>query len=132
MQPSVLNRRQFSLGIGATALAGFGVARAQSEGRIVLEVAAADRKTLQITVTDNGMGVSKADAPHIFDRFYKAEQSHSPGEGVGLGLAICRAILERHGQSIRLLDTTDGASFRFTLDRADEKNGRAHAADSAR
>ena len=36
MQPSVLNRRQFSLGIGATALAGFGVARAQSEGRIVL------------------------------------------------------------------------------------------------
>lgn len=103
-----------------------------SQGRIVLEVAAADRKTLQITVTDNGMGVSKADAPHIFDRFYKAEQSHSPGEGVGLGLAICRAILERHGQSIRLLDTTDGASFRFTLDRADEKNGRAHAADSAR
>jgi hypothetical protein len=36
MQPSVLNRRQFSVGIGATALAGFGVARAQSEGRIVL------------------------------------------------------------------------------------------------
>lgn len=41
MQPSVLNRRQFSLGIGATALAGFGVARAQSEGRIVLGQSAA-------------------------------------------------------------------------------------------
>ena len=41
MQPSVLNRRQFSLGIGATALAGFGVARTQSEGRIVLGQSAA-------------------------------------------------------------------------------------------
>ena len=41
MQPSVLNRRQFSLGIGATALAGFGVAQAQSEGRIVLGQSAA-------------------------------------------------------------------------------------------
>lgn len=41
MQPSVLNRRQFSLGTGATALAGFGVARAQSEGRIVLGQSAA-------------------------------------------------------------------------------------------
>ena len=41
MQPSVLNRRQFSLGIGATALAGFGVARAQSEGHIVLGQSAA-------------------------------------------------------------------------------------------
>ena len=41
MQPSVLNRRQFSMGIGAAALAGFGVARAQSEGRIVLGQSAA-------------------------------------------------------------------------------------------
>ena len=41
MQPSVLNRRQFSVGIGATALAGFGVARAQSEGCIVLGQSAA-------------------------------------------------------------------------------------------
>ena len=41
MNHSVLNRRQFSLGIGATALAGFGVARAQSEGRIVLGQSAA-------------------------------------------------------------------------------------------
>lgn len=41
MQPSILNRRQFSMGIGVTALAGFGVARAQSEGRIVLGQSAA-------------------------------------------------------------------------------------------
>jgi ABC-type branched-subunit amino acid transport system substrate-binding protein len=41
MQPSVLNRRQFSVGIGAAALAGFGVARAQSEGRIMLGQSAA-------------------------------------------------------------------------------------------
>ncbi len=103
-----------------------------TRGRITLAVRGLNRRTLQVTVSDNGLGISPHDAPHIFDRFYKAEQSHSPGEGVGLGLAICRAILERHGHSIRLLDTGEGASFQFTLDRFDEKNGRAHAADSAR
>lgn len=103
-----------------------------SGGQIVLEVQAIDRQTLSVTVRDNGIGVSQEDARHIFDRFYKADTSHASGEGVGLGLAICKAILERHGQSIRLLEAEQGASFQFTLDRAQDKDGRPHANQSAR
>ncbi|NLE68659.1 MAG: HAMP domain-containing histidine kinase [Clostridiales bacterium] len=92
-------------------------------GQIKFSVETAGKKTLTVTVRDNGMGVAKEDAEHIFDRFYKADQSHTVGEGVGLGLAICKAIMERHGQSIRLLPQDEGAAFQFTLEKA-EDNGK--------
>ena len=83
-----------------------------------------DRKTLAITIADNGIGVAKEDEAQIFDRFYKADQSHTVGEGVGLGLAICKAILERHGQIIRLLPQETGAAFQFTLQKAADNGKR--------
>ena len=92
-------------------------------GQIKFSVETAGKKTLAVTVRDNGMGVAKEDEEHIFDRFYKADQSHTVGEGVGLGLAICKAIMERHGQSIRLLPQDEGAAFQFTLEKA-EDNGK--------
>ena len=92
-------------------------------GQIKFAVDSVDKKTLAVTVSDNGIGVAAEDAEHIFDRFYKADQSHTVGEGVGLGLAICKAIMERHGQGIRLLPGEEGAAFRFTLEKAEE-NGR--------
>lgn len=38
------------------------------------------------------------------------------GKGTGLGLAICKRIMDKHGQSLRLLDTKEGAAFEFTLE----------------
>ena len=101
-------------------------------GRISISVQEQNKKTLAVTVKDNGLGILPEDAGKIFDRFYKADQSHTPGEGVGLGLAIVKAILERHGQSIQLLPTREGAAFRFTLDSAREGSGRQHAVESPR
>lgn len=101
-------------------------------GQISLSVSSLDRKTLAVTVADNGIGITPEDAEHIFERFYKADHSHSSGEGVGLGLAICKAILERHGQSIRLLPGDQGAAFQFTLDKAGDNGGRQHAVESSR
>lgn len=101
-------------------------------GRITLSVASADKKILHVTIADNGIGVSPEDSPRIFDRFYKADQAHAKGDGVGLGLAICRAILERHGQGIRLLPGNAGAAFQFTLEKAPEPTGRQHAAEGTR
>ena len=75
-----------------------------------------DGKTVRVTVRDNGPGVSPEDAPYIFDRFYKADKSHTVGKGTGLGLAICKRILEKHGQAIRLLPQSTGAAFEFTLE----------------
>ena len=73
-------------------------------------------KLTRVTVRDNGPGVAPEDAPYIFDRFYKADKSHTVGKGTGLGLAICKRILEKHGQSIRLLPEGPGAAFEFTLE----------------
>lgn len=54
---------------------------------------------VRVTVTDTGVGIPQEHLPHVFDRFYKADQSRS-GAGSGLGLAIVKAIVERHGGSV--------------------------------
>ncbi len=83
------------------------------------EITVSTRRTAADTVTasvkDNGIGVHPADAPFVFDRFFKADKAHSEGQGTGLGLAICKMILDRHRQSIRLIPMDNGAVFEFTL-----------------
>ena len=71
-----------------------------------------------VTVADNGIGVTPEDRPRVFDRFFTADRAHTAGKGTGLGLSICQRIMEMHGQSIRLLDTEEGAAFAFTLPHA--------------
>lgn len=93
-------------------------------GQIKFTIESVNKNTLAVTVRDNGMGVSEKDAKHIFERFYKADQSHTVGDGVGLGLAISKAIMERHGQSIRLLPQQEGAAFQFTLEKAQDNGKR--------
>jgi two-component system, OmpR family, sensor histidine kinase KdpD len=66
---------------------------------------------VQVTVSDNGCGIPKDDIPHIFEKFYKGPQG-----GLGLGLPICRAIIEVHGGRMWAENNqTGGASFHFTL-----------------
>ena len=75
-----------------------------------------DKACTRVTVRDDGPGVKPEDAPYIFDRFYKADKSHTVGMGTGLGLAISKRIMEKHGQTLRLLPDTPGAAFEFTLE----------------
>ncbi len=86
-------------------------------GHIAVETAQ-DKACVRVIVRDDGPGVSPEDAPYIFDRFYKADKSHTVGKGTGLGLAISKRIMERHGQTLRLLPDTPGAAFEFTLENA--------------
>ena len=71
-----------------------------------------------VTVWDNGPGILPEDRPKVFDRFFTADRAHTAGKGTGLGLSICKRIMEFHGQSLRLLDTSEGTAFAFTLEKA--------------
>ncbi len=92
------------------------------DGKIRLS-SAVNGNTVEVTVWDNGPGVPPEDRDRIFDRFFTGDRAHTSGKGTGLGLSICQRIMEMHGQTIRLLDTAEGAAFRFTLEYApDGKN----------
>ena len=64
-------------------------------------VARANRERLTISVSDAGPGIAPDLLEHVFERFYRAEESRSRDSGgSGLGLAIARAIVEAHGGRI--------------------------------
>jgi two-component system sensor histidine kinase ResE len=57
---------------------------------------------VEVSVSDNGQGISQEDLPYIFDRFWRGDRSRtrSPGSGSGLGLAIARQLVQAHGGQI--------------------------------
>jgi two-component system sensor histidine kinase KdpD len=68
-----------------------------------------------VEVADQGPGIPPGDAQRIFEKFYRAQRS-GERSGVGLGLAICRGIVETHGGRIWADNRPGGgAVFRFTL-----------------
>ena len=87
-----------------------------TEGSITLSASATDGQ-LTITVDDTGCGIPEADAERVFERFVKLDTFK---EGIGLGLTLCRIIVERLGGTIRL-DTTYNAGARFVITLNTEK-----------
>jgi signal transduction histidine kinase len=69
---------------------------------------------LRLSVRDTGAGIPTEHLPHVFDRFYKADPSRAES-GSGLGLSIVRAIVERHGGTIRA-KSTPGVETIFEID----------------
>ena len=72
---------------------------------------------IRVIVQDSGEGISQADLPHIFDRFYRGEKSRNQATGgSGLGLAIAKGIIEAHGGKIGVeSEPGRGAKFYFAL-----------------
>lgn len=62
-----------------------------------------------VLVEDQGPGIAAADLPHVFERFYRADESRSM-PGSGLGLAIVRQVAERHGGSVTAQAAPDGGA----------------------
>lgn len=68
----------------------------------------------ELTVDDQGEGISEADLPHVFDRFYRADESRSM-PGSGLGLSIVRQVAERHSGTVTAGRCPSSGGSRFTV-----------------
>jgi signal transduction histidine kinase len=86
--------------------------RGEAPPRVELS-ALRDRQEWIVTVRDNGLGVDPDEASRIFEMFSRASREI---DGVGIGLAVCRRIIEAHGGQIWVEAAEGGGSaFRFTL-----------------
>ena len=83
------------------------------DGMIVVRAETEDEQFIKVSVKDTGSGISKEDMPHIWERYYKGKHSET---GTGLGLYICRFIIESHGGRIWAeSEPGKGTTFTFTL-----------------
>ena len=71
----------------------------------------------EIKIADTGKGISDVEKGKIFDKFYSGEHKIADNRrSLGLGLYLCKAIVEAHGGSIHVTDNLPhGSVFRFTL-----------------
>jgi len=84
-------------------------------GSVITIAAAVDHHDLSVCVSDNGPGIPAGREEAVFEKFTRGEQE-SAIPGVGLGLAVCRAIIEAHGGRIRAGRSSEGgAAFTFTI-----------------
>jgi signal transduction histidine kinase len=83
-----------------------------------VEISVVDEgETIAVRVTDDGPGIPEADLPNLFEPFFRVDRSRSKKSGgYGLGLSICKRILEAHGGRIAAENNAArGASFSLTL-----------------
>ncbi len=73
-----------------------------SDAAVTIDIQCEHRYTV-IRIEDHGPGIPEADLPHIFEPFYRVDKSRSrPEGGFGLGLGLCKSIMEAHGGKIEI------------------------------
>lgn len=82
-------------------------------GAVPLRLAAAGSQAV-LTVHNTGTPIPPDRLPHIFERFYRADPSHT-GSRTGLGLAIVQSICQAHHAAIRAESGQDGTTFRVEI-----------------
>ena len=70
---------------------------------------------VDLLVEDEGPGIAAADLPHVFERFYRAEEQSRRVKGSGLGLAIVKGFVTLSGGAVRVESSADGTRFTITL-----------------
>jgi PAS domain S-box-containing protein len=82
-----------------------------ADRKLCIKTTRDDSGGVLVEVIDSGVGIAAEDLDHIFDAFYTTRL-----EGMGMGLSICRTIIEAHGGRLWAESSEDrGATFRFTL-----------------
>lgn len=86
----------------------------KDNGRIELNITTTDNDTVEITVSDNGIGMEPEEAEHVFDQFYQADNGNAKGSG--LGLSLSKEIISIHHGSITVKSRKwQGTAFTITL-----------------
>jgi PAS domain S-box-containing protein len=87
----------------------------ENEGKEISIETSLEETTFVIRVADQGTGISAEDLPHIFDRFYRADDARmNRTSGTGLGLAIAKEIVEMHGGTVTVTSEV-GQGSQFTV-----------------
>ena len=76
-----------------------------------------DKDFVTVSIKDTGIGITEEQLSHIFDEFYKADEARHDFDSSGLGLPICKRIVEKHGGKIWVESPGDGGgtTFYFTI-----------------
>jgi len=86
-----------------------------SNGSIDVDIRNTDNQSVLISVKDTGIGISKQDLAHIFERFYRCDPSRSQA-GTGLGLSFARAVARAHDGDINVTSAPNqGSTFTVIL-----------------
>lgn len=90
----------------------------KQNGNVTASAYITDEKHVLIEISDDGIGIAEEHLPRISERFYRTDTARSRKEGgSGLGVAICKHIIEAHGHSMHIRSKLDvGTTFGFVLD----------------
>jgi two-component system phosphate regulon sensor histidine kinase PhoR len=89
----------------------------KENGHVVASIYNTDGKHVLVEISDDGIGIAEEHLPRIFERFYRTDSGRSRNlGGTGIGLAICKHIIEAHQQTIHVRSKPDiGTTIGFTL-----------------
>ena len=88
------------------------VAYNNQNGKLIIELSKNN-----LTISDTGVGISKEDLEHIFERFYRVDKARSrESSGTGLGLSLVKAIMLQHKNNFGANNLENGVEFWFELD----------------
>ncbi len=86
------------------------------EGQPIIVETHAEAGRVFFQVTDQGSGIDPEEQEHIFERYYRSKRVEEDGAGIGLGLALAKAIIEAHGGQIGVAsELGKGSTFWFSL-----------------
>lgn len=82
----------------------------------IIVAAQGNGQEVTFSVTDTGPGIAPEDQPHLFEKFYRAAKTAQTVSGTGLGLYLCRSVIESFGGHVNVSSTPgQGSTFGFTL-----------------